>query len=118
MKKEYVCEICGKSFKTIYRKEAHISGVHEKKKPYKCGKCGDAYKYQSGLRVHRNSGYCPGAPRKENKWIYWGKDGSNSKCLHPDCIGKDYGRFSYGGIMKHIIDLHSPGADDSVSNIH
>ena len=119
MKKEHVCDICGKTFKQNKDYKAHVSGVHEKKKPFKCNKCGDSYKYRNGLIVHRNSGKCPGVPRNENKWIKWGNTGGGTpldpKCLHPDCIGKDHERFTYAGIMNHIIDIHSPGADDSVS---
>ena len=115
VKKVHVCDICGKSFKTSKDYKVHVSGVHEKKKPHKCGKCGVAYGYRRSLIHHRNSGKCQDGPNKENKWIRWGKDSTNPKCIHPDCIDKEHDRFTFAGIMNHIIDSHTPDPDDSVS---
>ena len=116
LKKEHICDICGKSFKTKERYRVHVSGVHEKKKPFKCNKCGLAYTYINGLRFHKKSGNCSGEPKNENKWIYWGTTGSTDpKCLHPDCVNIELPRFTYAGIFNHIMDVHSPDPDDSVS---
>ena len=115
-KKEHFCDICGKSFKTKIRYNVHVRGVHEKKKPFKCNKCGLAYTYSNGLRFHKKSGNCGGEPKNENKWIYWGTTGSTDpKCLHPDCVNQELPRFTYAGIFNHIMDVHSPDPDDSVS---
>ena len=115
MKKVHICDICGKSFKTSKDYKIHVSGVHEKKKPYKCGKCGVAYGYRRSLIHHKKSGKCHEGSNKENKWIKWGKDSTNPKCVHPDCIDKEYDRFTFAGIMNHILELHTPDPDDSVS---
>ena len=96
--------------------KAHVSGVHEKKRPWKCNKCGDTYRHRSGLHCHKKEGKCPGAPRNSRKLIFWGKDGTiDPKCIHPDCKDKDHAKFTYAGIMNHIIEAHSPDPDDSVS---
>ena len=118
--KRRICDICGKDFKSNETLRSHVSAVHEKKKPWKCNKCGDTYKYRSGLDHHRKPGRCPGVPKNENKWIKWKNSGKTDepldpKCLHPDCVDQEHPRFTYAGIMNHIIDLHTPGSDDSVS---
>ena len=91
---------------------SNIGAVHENKRPWKCNKCGDAYKYKNGL-VHHKKDKCPGMPKKERKLIYWGVNVNNPKCLHPNCVDKD--NFTVAGIYKHVIEEHSPDPDDSVS---
>ena len=60
---------------------------------------------------------CTGAPPKTRKLIFWGKQpGTDPKCIHPDCVDKDLPKFTFHGIMNHIIDVHSPDPDDSVSS--
>ena len=114
-KKVHFCELCGKTFK--YRKDykEHVSAVHEKKKPYKCRDCGVAYGHRKTLVIHRRKGKCSETASNKNKLIKWGKKADDPKCVHPDCVGKEYPRFTYAGIMIHMIDHHSPGPDDSVS---
>ena len=96
-----------------YFKE-HVIAVHEKKKPYKCKICGVAYGHRKSLIQHRKRGKCSNDTNQSKHFIKWGKTAGDPKCVHPDCAGKDE-KFTYAGIMKHIIDCHSPDPDDSVS---
>ena len=42
------------------------------------------------------------------KWIrYSAKNKNRIRCVHPDCIDKKELNFTYAGIMKHIIDIHT-----------
>ena len=52
LKKEHICDICGKSFKTKERYRVHVSGVHEKKKPFKCNLCQKAFARKDDLKNH------------------------------------------------------------------
>ena len=113
-----VCEQCGKDFKTTSDLKVHVSSVHEKKRPWKCNKCGDTYRNRSGLLGHKKGEYgkCPGKPRNSRKLIFFGAStGADPKCVHPDCADKNLPRFTYAGIMKHVIEFHSPDPDYSVS---
>ena len=107
------CDICGQGVPSPSALRIHIGAVHENKKPWKCNKCGETYKYKSGL-VHHKKDKCPGVPKKERKLIYWGVNVNNPKCLHPNCVDKDK-KYTVAGIYKHVIDEHSPDPDDSVS---
>jgi len=114
-RKVHMCEQCGKEFKTAWTLKEHVTSHHEKKKLYKCNKCGDSYRSRSGLLFHKKrEGRCPGAPRNSRKLIFFGAStGADPKCLHPDCVDKNLPRFTYAGIMKHVLELHSPDPDDS-----
>ena len=118
-KKKHICDICGKSYNSSSSLNEHVSSVHEKKKPFKCRKCGASYSSRGGLKHHKKPGQCTGLPKNENRWIKWKNPGKEEpldpKCLHPDCFDKEQPKFTYAGIMNHIMDLHSPGFDDSVS---
>ena len=114
IQKEHICDICGKSLREKETLKLHIAAVHEKKKQYKCKKCENSYSYRGGLREHRKSGRCKGAPSNEYRWIKWGNN-CDPKCIHPDCVDKGDVKFTFAGIMNHIIDVHTPGPDDSVS---
>ena len=119
-KKVHMCEQCGKEFKTSWSLKEHVTSHHEKKKLYKCNKCGDSYRSRAGLLIHKKregDNKCPGKPRNSRKLIFFGAStGADPKCLHPDCADKNLPRFTYAGIMKHVIELHSPDPDDSVSS--
>ena len=42
------------------------------------------------------------------KWIrYSAKNKNRIRCVHPDCESKKDVNFTYAGIMKHIIELHT-----------
>ena len=42
------------------------------------------------------------------KWIrYSAKNKNRIRCVHPDCEAKKDLNFTYAGIMKHIIDIHT-----------
>ena len=47
----YVCQECGKGFKTKYKLEKH-SSFHTKVRPYHCDQCGLKYATASGLDAH------------------------------------------------------------------
>ena len=118
LKSKPICELCGKEFSKTGTLKEHVRSVHEKKKAYECKKCGDTFRSRAGLNHHRKregKNKCPGQPRNTRKLIHFGEDIRNPKCLHPDCVDKNLPRFTFAGIMNHIIDLHSPDPDDSVS---
>jgi len=102
--KDFVCDHCGKVFKTKDSMKMHVTVKHEKKKIFKCKKCSKAYSYRRGLIEHREK--CTG-PTNENRWIFWGKDSNNPRCIHPDCIGKEEQTFKVLEIMKHIMEVHT-----------
>ena len=114
-----VCEQCGKDFKTNTSLREHVTSRHENKRLYKCNKCGDSYRSRAGLFIHKRregDNKCPGKPRNSRKIIFFGAStGADPKCVHPDCADKNLPRFTYAGIMKHVIEFHSPDPDDSVS---
>ena len=51
---------------------------------------------------HKSFGKCT------PKWIrYSAKNKNRIRCVHPDCEAKKDVNFTYAGIMKHIIELHT-----------
>ena len=117
-KKVHICDMCGKGYKTNYDLKDHVRSIHDKDRPFKCEKCGASYPHRGGLHYHKKEeGRCPGAPIKTRKLIWWGKGVKfqDPKCIHPDCKDKELPTFNFNGIMKHIIEEHSPDPDDSVS---
>ena len=51
------------------------------------------------------------------KWIrYSAKNKNRIRCVHPDCETKKDINFTYAGIMKHIIELHT-SQETAVSSI-
>ena len=87
-KEEYVCDLCGKSFKLKDSLKNHVRVKHENKKIWKCRKCNKTYSYRRGLLEHKDK--CKGP---ENRWILWGKNSNNPRCIHPDCLGKEDAKF-------------------------
>ena len=45
------CEVCGKYLQTIHHLARHLR-KHSTDKPFKCDKCGRAYKHKDALNVH------------------------------------------------------------------
>ena len=101
-KEEYVCDLCGKSFKLKDSLKNHVRVKHENKKIWKCRKCSKTYSYRRGLLEHKDK--CKGP---ENRWILWGKNSNNPRCIHPDCLGKEDAKFKVVEIMRHILDIHT-----------
>ncbi|KAG7910892.1 hypothetical protein KL925_002254 [Ogataea polymorpha] len=52
--KQFVCELCAKTFTRRESMKNHVSSVHQRLKPYKCqyGKCALEYSTSSDLRRH------------------------------------------------------------------
>ncbi|NWX98164.1 ZN142 protein, partial [Nothoprocta ornata] len=48
----FVCEQCGKAFKTRFLLKTHLK-KHSEERPYVCGACGRAFRWAAGLRHHR-----------------------------------------------------------------
>ena len=101
-KEEYVCDLCGKSFKLKDSLKNHVRVKHENKKIWKCRKCSKTYSYRRGLLEHKDK--CKGP---ENRWILWGKNSNNPRCIHPDCLGKEDAKFKVVEIMRHILEIHT-----------
>ena len=101
-KEEYVCDLCGKSFKLKDSLKNHVRVKHENKKIWKCRKCSKTYSYRRGLLEHKDK--CKGP---ENRWILWGKNSNNPRCIHPDCLGKEDAKFKVVEIMRHILEVHT-----------
>ncbi|KGL77752.1 Zinc finger protein 142, partial [Tinamus guttatus] len=47
----FMCEQCGKAFKTRFLLKTHLK-KHSEEKPYVCGACGRAFRWAAGLRHH------------------------------------------------------------------
>uniref|UniRef100_A0A4W3I0P4 Zinc finger protein 142 n=1 Tax=Callorhinchus milii TaxID=7868 RepID=A0A4W3I0P4_CALMI len=47
----YICEQCGKGFKTRFLLKTHLK-KHSEEKPYVCGVCYRGFRWQAGLRHH------------------------------------------------------------------
>ncbi|NXD06116.1 ZN142 protein, partial [Nothocercus nigrocapillus] len=47
----FICEQCGKAFKTRFLLKTHLK-KHSEEKPYVCGACGRAFRWAAGLRHH------------------------------------------------------------------
>ena len=112
VKKSYMCEQCGKSFKNLESWKVHISVKHENKKLYKCRLCKKTFSYRGGLKTHQKT--CQG-PTDEIRWIFWGKGGTPPLCIHPDCAGKEGVKFTYASIKKHCMNVHAT-PENSVSS--
>ena len=51
VKKQFICEICGKNFTSNYNKKTHIKTVHDQIKEFKCEICGKLF----GLLANKNT---------------------------------------------------------------
>ena len=59
VKKQFICEICGKNFTSNYNKKTHIKTVHDQIKEFKCEICGKLFgllaNKNTHLKVHENN---------------------------------------------------------------
>uniref|UniRef100_A0A672UIV1 C2H2-type domain-containing protein n=1 Tax=Strigops habroptila TaxID=2489341 RepID=A0A672UIV1_STRHB len=49
--RSFICEQCGKAFKTRFLLKTHLK-KHSEEKPYVCNVCGRAFRWAAGLRHH------------------------------------------------------------------
>lgn len=49
--RSFICEQCGKAFKTRFLLKTHLK-KHSEEKPYVCNTCGRAFRWAAGLRHH------------------------------------------------------------------
>ena len=45
--------------------------------------------------------------KKSDEFVNSAKNKNRIRCVHPDCESKKEVNFTYAGIMKHIIELHT-----------
>ena len=50
--RKFSCDICSKSFPSKCRLKSHKISIHTIEKPYKCGTCNSAFKFQRNLVEH------------------------------------------------------------------
>ena len=77
---------------------------------YKCEKCNKSFPKRKRYYNHKFNGKCTIEP----KWIRWHKNHKRVECAHPDCGDKAHINYTYPGLMKHIIEMHTI-QEDSVS---
>lgn len=78
---------------------------------YKCEKCNKSFPKRKRYYNHKFNGKCTIEP----KWIRWHKNHKRVECAHPDCGDKGHINYTYPGLMKHIIEMHTV-QEDSVNN--
>lgn len=78
---------------------------------YKCEKCNKSFPKRKRYYNHKFNGKCTIEP----KWIRWHKNHKRVECAHPDCGDKAHINYTYPGLMKHIIEMHTV-QEDSVSS--
>ena len=75
---------------------------NKKKQVCVCEQCGGSWSRKEYYYHHKMVGKCT------PKWIrYSAKNKNRIRCVHPDCESKKDVNFTYAGIMKHIIELHT-----------
>jgi len=75
---------------------------NKKKQVCVCEQCGGSWSRKEYYYHHKSVGKCT------PKWIrYSAKNKNRIRCVHPDCESKKEVNFTYAGIMKHIIELHT-----------
>ncbi|NXC20466.1 ZN142 protein, partial [Corythaeola cristata] len=97
--RSFICEQCGKAFKTRFLLKTHLK-KHSEEKPYVCNTCGRAFRWAAGLRhhylTHTNEHpffcrYCPYKAKQKFQVI------KHIQRHHPECgtsdlsqgVGKD-----------------------------
>lgn len=74
---------------------------------YKCEKCNKSFPKRKRYYNHKFNGKCTIEP----KWIRWHKNHKRVECAHPDCSDKSHINYTYPGLMKHIIEMHTVQED-------
>lgn len=54
VRRDYVCEICGKNFKTNFGRQDHTKLIHGGIKPYKCATCFQSFPRKKSYQEHQN----------------------------------------------------------------
>ena len=77
---------------------------------YKCEKCNKSFPKRKRYYNHKFNGKCTIEP----KWIRWHKNHKRVECAHPDCGDKAHINYTYPGLMKHIIEMHTIQEDSTI----
>ncbi|NWR57348.1 ZN142 protein, partial [Bucorvus abyssinicus] len=89
--RSFICEQCGKAFKTRFLLKTHLK-KHSEDKPYVCNACGRAFRWAAGLRhhylTHTNEHpffcrYCPYKAKQKFQVI------KHIQRHHPECGASD-----------------------------
>uniref|UniRef100_A0A669PCA0 Zinc finger protein 142 n=1 Tax=Phasianus colchicus TaxID=9054 RepID=A0A669PCA0_PHACC len=113
--RSFICEQCGKAFKTRFLLKTHLK-KHSEEKPYVCNACGRAFRWAAGLRhhylTHTNEHpffcrYCPYKAKQKFQVI------KHIQRHHPECgagdpsqgVGKDP---STPTVYLHAVQRESP----------
>ncbi|NXH16275.1 ZN142 protein, partial [Bucco capensis] len=89
--RSFICEQCGKAFKTRFLLKTHLK-KHSEEKPYVCNACGRAFRWAAGLRhhylTHTNEHpffcrYCPYKAKQKFQVI------KHIQRHHPECRTSD-----------------------------
>uniref|UniRef100_A0A8D0F705 Zinc finger protein 142 n=1 Tax=Strix occidentalis caurina TaxID=311401 RepID=A0A8D0F705_STROC len=89
--RSFICEQCGKAFKTRFLLKTHLK-KHSEEKPYVCNACGRAFRWAAGLRhhylTHTNEHpffcrYCPYKAKQKFQVI------KHIQRHHPECGASD-----------------------------
>ena len=80
---------------------------------YKCEKCHKSFPKRKRYYNHKFNNKCTIEP----KWIRWHKNHKRVECAHPNCIDKTHINYTYPGLMKHIIEMHTI-QEDSVRSLN
>ncbi|XP_032301709.1 zinc finger protein 142 isoform X3 [Coturnix japonica] len=113
--RSFICEQCGKAFKTRFLLKTHLK-KHSEEKPYVCNACGRAFRWAAGLRhhylTHTNEHpffcrYCPYKAKQKFQVI------KHIQRHHPECgagdpsqgVGKDP---STPTVHLHAVQRESP----------
>ncbi|NXP54519.1 ZN142 protein, partial [Heliornis fulica] len=104
--RSFICEQCGKAFKTRFLLKTHLK-KHSEEKPYVCNACGRAFRWSAGLRhhylTHTNEHpffcrYCPYKAKQKFQVI------KHIQRHHPECGASD--------------PSHGVGKDPSMPTVH
>ncbi|XP_052532221.1 zinc finger protein 142 isoform X2 [Tympanuchus pallidicinctus] len=119
--RSFICEQCGKAFKTRFLLKTHLK-KHSEEKPYVCNACGRAFRWAAGLRhhylTHTNEHpffcrYCPYKAKQKFQVI------KHIQRHHPECgagdpsqgVGKDP---STPTVHLHAVQKESPATGPPV----
>ncbi|NWV90000.1 ZN142 protein, partial [Machaerirhynchus nigripectus] len=107
--RSFICEQCGKAFKTRFLLKTHLK-KHSEEKPYVCNACGRAFRWAAGLRhhylTHTNEHpffcrYCPYKAKQKFQVI------KHIQRHHPEHGAVDPGQGVGKDPSTHTVHLHT-----------